>query len=65
MVTNYRALMPPRSKGSGCVCVCGNEVMTVVNSKVTCPIVHLGANSGCRALLHDVRCRTTLSAGPF
>lgn len=64
MVTNYRALVRPRSKGV-CVCVCSNEVMTVVNIKVTYPIVHCVANSGYCAVLNDVGCRTTLSAGPF
>lgn len=62
MVTNYRALVHPRSKG---VCVCSNEVMTVVNIKVTCPIVHCVANSGYCVVLNDVRCRTPLSAAPF
>lgn len=65
MVTNYRALVPPRSKGSECVCVCGNEVMTVVNSEVTWPTEHRVANSGYREVHNDVRCRRTLSAGPF
>lgn len=45
--------------------MCSNEVMTVVIIKVTCPIVHCVANSGYCAVPNDVRCCTTLSAGPF
>lgn len=48
-----------------CVCVRSNEVMTVVNSKVTCPTANHAANSGYCVVLNDVRCGASLSAGPF
>lgn len=47
------------------MCACSNEVMTVVNSKVTCPTANHAANSGYCVVFNDLRCGTSLSAGPF